>query len=274
VSTYAAHLSEELLSAYLDGELKETKAERVEQHLEACSGCRARMDGLRRVVHSLARLERAAPPPILAQRVERRIALEGRDASLVERLENRLQGLRLDSPLVATFAVVLALGVIIYAFSHQVAHHRGDVSLQVAPPEAVEGLMAEFEAVEIDGRHLARRGEAWVETGLGEAEAGQAGAETTDDAAATATEPEIIAYDSPRGVALRTEHPWVEELLTLTGAGAVEFRDAGGAAVRVERWPTTDGAGGADGAEAGGAPAEGKTAPAPAPTPAPADDEP
>lgn len=229
MSTHAAHLtshlSDELLSAYLDGELKETKAERVEQHLEACSGCRARVDGLRRVVRSLARLERAAPPPVLARRVERRIALEGRPSSMLERLENRLRVLPLDSPLVATFAVVLALGVIIYAFSHHVSHHRGDVSLQMAAPEAVEGLMEEIEAVEIDGRAMERRGDVWVEEGLG---------------AEAATE--VIPFDSPRGAALRAEHPWVEELLTLTGAAAVEFRGNAGA-VRLER--------GAVGGEAG-----------------------
>ncbi len=243
MSTHAAHLSEELLSAYLDGELKETKAQKVERHLEACSGCRARIDGLRRVVRSLARLERAAPPPVLARRVERRIALEGRGSSMFERLEDRLQGLPLDSPMVATFAVVLALGVIIYAFSHHVAHHRGDVSLQMASPEAVEGLMEEIGAVEIDGRHLERRGEAWVEEGLAGAEPDEAA--TTE---ATASAVEVIAFDSVEGAAVRAEHPWVEELLTLTGAAAVEFRDDDAGAVRLERSAAGGDAGAAESA--------------------------
>lgn len=240
MSTHAAHLSDELLSAYLDGELKETKAERVERHLEACSGCRARIDGLRRVVRSLARLERAAPPPVLARRVERRIALEGHGSTMLERLENRLQGLPLDSPMVATFAVVLALGVIIYAFSHHVAHHRSDVSLQMAAPEAVEGLMEEIGAVEIDGRHLERRGEAWVEAGLGAAGPGEAAGTEAAGTEAAETEAagsgvEVIAFDSPEGAAVRAEHPWVEELLTLTGAAALEFRHGDAGAVRLER---------------------------------------
>lgn len=221
MSTHAAHLSDELLSAYLDGELKEPNAERVERHLEACSGCRARIDGLRRVVRSLARLERAAPPPVLARRVERRIALEGHGSTMLERLENRLQGLPMDSPLVATFAVVLALGVIIYAFSHHVAHHRGDVSLQIAAPEAVEGLMEEIGAVEIDGRSLVRSGDQWMEEGLA------AEAERT------------VGFDSPEGLALRQDHPWIEELLTLTGAHRIHFRDDSGQAVLLTAGPAT-----------------------------------
>lgn len=220
----ASHVSDDLLSAYLDGELPRAKIPEVEDHLSSCPNCRARLDGLRRVVRSLARLERAAPPSVLAQRVERRIALQQRDASFVDRLEGRLRGLPLDSPMVATFAVVLALGVILYLFAHQVAHHRGDVSLRVAAPEAAEGLLRDFETVEIDGRHLTRRGDLWLEDGL---------ADAASEAPVRAVSQ--IAYDSTEGEALRAEFPWIEELLTLTGASAVEFELDEDEVVRLHR---------------------------------------
>ena len=192
-----AHLDDELLSAYLDGELSPQRSESVEAHLASCGGCRARLDGLRRVVLSLSRLERASPPPLLAQRVERRVALFDREAGFVERLESRLQGLRLDSPLVVTFAVVLALATIVFLFSHGVANRRGDVSLKLATPEAAHGLLDELEGVEIEDRWLQRDGGQWVQEGTAERAA------------------ETVAWESERGraraprppVARRPAHP-------------------------------------------------------------------
>lgn len=205
-----AHLDEELLSAYLDGELSPHHSESVEAHLESCASCRTRLDGLRRVVHSLARLERASPPPLLARSVERRVALFDREASFVERLESRLQGIRLDSPMVVTFAVVLALATIVFLFSHGVANRRGDVSLKLATPEAAHGLLDELEGVEIEGRWLQRDGAVWVQQG------------TAEQAA------ETVAWDSDRGRAVRRAHPWLDDLLTLSDANAVRFVTDGG----------------------------------------------
>jgi anti-sigma factor RsiW len=209
----AAHLTDELLSAYLDGELSERRAGTVEEHLEGCTPCRTRLDGMRRVVRSLSRLERVTPPPLLAQRVERRVMLLGPAPSLAERLEGRLRGLSLDSPMVVTFAVVLALAAIVYFFSHGVAGRRGDVSLQVAAPEAASGLMGALEAVEIEGRRLRRDGDTWVEEGGGEAAA------------------EPVEPGSPRAAELLRRHPWIDDLLTVTGASRVRFVDDGGEVV-------------------------------------------
>ena len=138
----------------------------------------------------------------------------------MERLEGRLRGLTLDSPMVVSFAVVLALAAIVYFFSHGVAGRRGDVSLQVATPEAASGLMGAVEAVEIDGRRLRRDGDAWIEeggTGVGGTEAGV----------------ETVPLASPRGAELLRRHPWIDDLLTLTGARRVRFVDDGGVVVEL-----------------------------------------
>lgn len=209
----AAHLSDEMLSAYLDGELSQRRAGTVEEHLEDCTPCRARLDGMRRVVRSLSRLERVTPPPLLAQRVERRVILLGREPSLVERLEGRLRGLSLDSPMIVTFAVVLALAAIVYFFSHGVAGRRGDVALRVAAPEAASGLMGALDAVEIDGRRLRRDGDTWIEDGSGDAAA------------------EAVDRGSARAAELLRRHPWIDDLLTVTGASSVRFVDDGGEVV-------------------------------------------
>jgi hypothetical protein len=215
----AVHLSDELLSTYLDGELPAGRAGAVEHHLASCAGCRARLDGMRRVVRSLTRLERVSPPPLLAQRVERRVALLGRERTLVERLETRLRGLTLDSPMVVTFAVVVALAAILYFFSYGVANRRGDVALRVAAPESVSGLMGALDAVEIEGRRLRREGDVWVQEG------------SVQDGEGEAAEAEAVALSSPRGHELLRRHPWIDDLLTLTGATGVRFVDAGGEAV-------------------------------------------
>jgi len=212
-----AHLDDELLSAYLDGELSPQRSESVEAHLASCGGCRARLDGLRRVVLSLSRLERASPPPLLAQRVERRVTLFDRESGFVERLESRLQGLRLDSPLVVTFAVVLALATIVFLFSHGVANRRGDVSLKLATPEAAHGLLDELEGVEIEDRWLQRDGGQWVQEGTAERAA------------------ESVAWESERGRAVRRDHPWLDDLLTLSDADAVRFVSDGGEVLLLTR---------------------------------------
>lgn len=233
----AVHLSDELLSTYLDGELPAGRAGAVEHHLASCAGCQARLDGMRRVVRSLARLERVSPPPLLAQRVERRVALLGRERTLTERLETRLRGLTLDSPMVVTFAVVLALAAILYFFSQGVANRRGDVALRVAAPEAVSGLRGALEAVEIEGRRLRREGDVWVQEGsVQEGEAAEA---------------EAVPLASPRGGELLRRHPWIDDLLTLTGATGVRFVDDGGEVVLLSAAETP----------------EPEPAPAPAPSP-------
>lgn len=219
MTAHALHVDDDLLSAYLDGELPARQTEQVEEHLAACPGCRTRLDGLRRVVGALGRLERAAPPQVLAQRVERRVALAGRQAGLFERLEGNLRGLSLDSPMVVTFAVVLALATMVYMVAHGVARQTqtGDDATAVRPAEPVRGSIA---VTEIGGRAMVRRGDAWVEVdALGEL-------------------PRAVPLDSDAGRELAGRHPWAAGLLATEGDGdgeaagtvgaeAVIFRDGG-----------------------------------------------
>lgn len=66
-----SHVDDGTLHAYLDGELSPVEVERLETHIAACSGCRARLDEERALIDRAARLlgmavppgpERAAPP--------------------------------------------------------------------------------------------------------------------------------------------------------------------------------------------------------------------
>jgi hypothetical protein len=70
------HVNTEQLSAYLDRELGLAERRQIEAHLEACSGCGARLDSMRRVLNSLGRVQRSAPPPVIAQQIRRQIAAE------------------------------------------------------------------------------------------------------------------------------------------------------------------------------------------------------
>lgn len=229
----AIHLDDDLLSAYLDGELPERQAETVESHLTDCPGCRARLDGLRRVVHALGRLERAAPPQVLAQRVERRIALAEGQSGLFERLESNLRGLSLESPMVVTFAVVLALATMVYLVSHGVARQQGDAAAPTAQPaEPVRGSIA---VTQVDGHSLVRRGNAWVEV------------------AALGEIARPVPLDSEAGRELAGRHPWAAGLLGLAVEGsaheampvdasgdaeAVVLRDGDGVVNLCRRCPT------------------------------------
>lgn len=52
----------EELSAYVDDELDGTARLRIEQHLETCADCRARVDGLRETAHAVRALPMESPP--------------------------------------------------------------------------------------------------------------------------------------------------------------------------------------------------------------------
>lgn len=204
-TTHATHLSPELLSAYLDAELAPRDRAQVEEHVVACPGCRARLDGMRRVVRTLGRLERAAPPPVLAHHVQRRIALEGRPGSLFERLEGRLSTFSAQSPLLVTFTVVLALAVFAYLFAWRVANQGGTVLVLPAPMAATGEVVERAEAREVGDRRFLPEGSGWREVGA--------------EGAPAVT----VACGTPEAAELLARHPWLAELPA--GDGEVVFRD-------------------------------------------------
>lgn len=212
MSTRAAHLDDELLSSFLDGELPRRQAATVEDHLEHCAGCRAELDGLRRVARSLGRLERAAPPPLLAGRVQRRVALAEREPGLLEKLEAGLRVPRFDSPLLVMFVLVLALAVIVFLFTQQVARQQeqGDVEIRLASPEDVEELLRTVEGLRLAGRDMVHCGAGWCQVGTEGAEVG---------ARQTAGE--------------RAGEPWYAVLLAEPGVEFVRYVEEDGTVVEV-----------------------------------------
>ena len=211
MSAQTAHLSDDLLSAYVDRELPERRVAEAEEHLADCPGCRARLAGLDRVVGRLRRLERAAPPPLLAERVARHVRVADREGGLVERLESRLSVGPLDSPLFLAFAVVVALAVIAYAFSAAVERRDGGTRFGLADPESAANLIASVEVTEVAGRELVRQEGVWIEV-------------MALDADWEPAVHERLALDSDEGRVLAAAHPWAAELLA-DGAAGVVFHD-------------------------------------------------
>lgn len=194
-----AHPSVERLSAYLDEQLAGAERRRLELHLEACSQCHRRLQGMRRVVARLRTLDRQAPPPYLGFLLRRSAALEAKRPTLVERLEASAKRFTLHAAVAPVFAVVLALGLIIYLLSwgiHQQEQGHVPVILEAEQepeaknPPAAEGVAARSEVparAEVfgaassedvrdrgdrqprerwAGREFSRRGEVWIEKGV------------------------------------------------------------------------------------------------------------
>lgn len=214
-----AHASTEMLSAYLDRELAGGEVRHLERHLEDCPRCREHLESLSRVVGNLRRLERAAPPPLLAGAVARRVALEGRPRGLVEKLEGQLSGQPLQSNVLLYFALILALAAIVYFFTAGVdfLEHRS-IPVVVASPEA----SAEFERLrelraagraEVAGRIFLLEGGVWRQEGLADPEPAA----------------EMTAA-SEEGRALLDRHP---ELADLLATGRAVVLEDGGRVVRL-----------------------------------------
>lgn len=160
------------LSAYLDGELVAEDAARVERHLESCPSCRAELAGLRRVVRRLERTRRSAPPPLLAEAVARRVALEGANVGLLERAERALGRVSLDSNLFLGFALVLSLAGLVLAYAMGVqgrsetpAEAGGDATVSAASQWVAGDHGLQVLRAVIEGRTFDRRGSLWVERG-------------------------------------------------------------------------------------------------------------
>lgn len=216
------HPTTEMLSAYLDRELKEGRMEELAGHLEACQACRHRLGSLERVVDRLQGVERAAPPALLAGQVARRVALEERTRGLLERLEGHLSGNPLQSNVFLTFALVFAFATMIYVFAHGVDRiERKRIPVRVASPEMSKELLRQHRvAVEpapaggVEERVFERGdlAEPWRERGV------------------EGPPRERVAVSSEEGLALLERHP---QLSVLLAAGGSVILDDGGRVVEV-----------------------------------------
>lgn len=195
-----SHLSVEMLSTYLDERLVEAERRRLESHLEECSECHQRLQGMRRVMQRLETLDKQAPPPHLGFQLRRLAARQATTSTLVEKLEKGARRFTVQATVAPVFAVVLALALIIYMLSwgiHRQEHGNVPVILETEPMSAVEKAPAAEEmaarsevgvrvgavsAPESEnalgkrdrqserrgaGRNFLRHGETWIEEGLG-----------------------------------------------------------------------------------------------------------
>lgn len=207
---------QELLSAYLDGELRPEEEIRVEEMLDSDPSARRQLEGMRRVVSHMRHVERAAPPQTLDMAVARRIALDGEHRSLLDRIEDGMAGLGggKQSNLFFLFALVIALAVILLLFSHGLEKAQNGLIPVVfdEPPEVEDADLATARQVVVGGalfqRHADQHvGVLWVEDGL------------TPYAAA-----ELVLLDSERGRRLLADHP---ELRGVAMLGHVKMEIAG-----------------------------------------------
>ncbi len=182
------HASAELISAYLDSQLVEPEARQLEEHIDGCSQCHVKLEGLRKVVANLHNLEQLPTPVDLEQAVARRITLSDRSPSLLDRFEEGMSIFNRQSPILSMFGVVIALALFIYLFSYTL-HQRETATTPVIfedPPAA-----APTELLVAAGRRLEwNSGDLWIEEGV--------------DAGAVSR---TLALDSEDGRAFLTAHP-------------------------------------------------------------------
>ena len=221
----SSHATVEILSAYIDRELPDAEARQIEQHLEDCDVCQQRFSSMRSVVAGLQHLSRLAPPSTLDQVVARRVAFEGREQSLVDRLESSMRGFERQSSLLALFGVVIAFAVMILLFAQALERHRSS-TIPVVFKDPLSQRGAEDSSREsttqqnreLAGRTFYLRGDVWMEEGI------------RPDFVRT------VAFDSPLWTSLISQYPELAQLKELNGPviavvgheGALRFeRDAG-----------------------------------------------
>ncbi len=206
----SSHATVELLSAYLDRQLFEPEASRLEAHIDQCEDCHVRLEGLRKVVANLRRLESLDPPADLEHSVARRIALAGEPQSFLDRLESQLSIFNRQSSILPMLGVVLALCVIIYLFSVALERSQSGL-LPVSFGDPAASAAAAGDRRQLAGRVLVLRPaagqaeeEAWVEEGV-----------------SRETVRRRVELDSIAGERLAAEHPELHDLAELTAPAVI-----------------------------------------------------
>ena len=207
---------QELLSAYLDGELRPDEEKGVEELLQREPAAREQLEGMRRVLGHLRHVERMAPPQSLDLAVTRRIALDGEHPSLLDRIEDGMTGLGggKQGNLFFLFALVIALAVILLFFSHGLQKSQDGLIPVIfdEPPQVEDADLSTARQVVVGGALFQRHedehhGTLWVEDGL-EMDA----------------EAELVVLGSDRAEELLAAHP---ELAGIALLGHVKVELAG-----------------------------------------------
>ena len=215
----------EVLSAYLDRELPRPQLRLVETHLEECEECRRRLDGLGKVTRQLRSLERLAPPPVIGQRLERRLARVGERRDLLERVEARLGGFELNPSIGLTFALVFAFALILFLYADWSEYQMRQATRLVVPAaEPAPFIPVRYVA----GRTFEFHDGLWLERGLAY--------EAEKDPSRTPVE-----ADSERGRALLAAVPELQELLETGDRLVLSWEPEPGARELVELRSATPG---------------------------------
>ncbi len=106
---------EEMMSAYLDGEVSPDEERLVREHLASCPGCRATLEDLRRTATLVKGLEEVEPPPWLAQKIMAHVKDEAEKEEGVGIFRRIFYPFRLKIPIQA-FATLLIVGVVFYVY--------------------------------------------------------------------------------------------------------------------------------------------------------------
>lgn len=123
------HIRDEMLSAYLDGEIEPARERTIDNHLTSCAECRARLTALRGVVLELRRAPRLQPPPVLAHQVRQQV-VEQAPAGAWESLRAFLVGL----PRHPSMGTVMAMGLALVLSLSLVRVEREQWLVRPVPP--------------------------------------------------------------------------------------------------------------------------------------------
>ena len=210
MTSNVSHLTEDLLSAYVDEELDSSERRALEEHLDACLSCQHRLDGLRRVVGGLRALERAPAPPSLAGSIQRHLALDESQRGLDRyRLKLPAAG-RLPTHGFVLFSVIVALAAILFLFAE--ALERQDSGPAADPADQSRQAW-------VGGRTFELSGESWIEQGVDPARASWALADSELAERMLNELPGLRSLlDTGGGAVLR----WEGQVIGLRAAGAPE----------------------------------------------------
>lgn len=129
------HIRDEVLSAYLDGEVEPGRERSIEDHVASCLTCRQRLASLRGIALELRRAPRLAPPTDLLQQVRRR-ATEQPLPGTFEGLWALLAGLPFQPAMRTVMAMGLALAIGLSLFSIEREQRSGLFVTSTQPPMA------------------------------------------------------------------------------------------------------------------------------------------
>lgn len=166
------HAITEQLSAYLDRELGFVELRQLEAHCASCEQCKARLDSMRRVVHSLDRVGRDVPPAALRQQIRRQVIVEASAPvngfrAAFERFRLHLQAMQ---PALRT-ASAMGLALVVGLFAH---NHQGAPRPAASTPQEIVTVGAYLDTPvsqtttsEVAGREFIwTESRGWIQRGL------------------------------------------------------------------------------------------------------------